>query len=197
MGWFRRKTEPNEELENIQLALVALRVELDRERAEGAATRERLQELETKAAETNVPEFQPAVADPTSWASPEPELSLADVRRRAEQMGATTDAHSRELVDVHARLTAVDARLAELTDTITNQLSEIGQDIDRLQAAGDGRADETASQVTAELDPSVLDGRFDELRENQTRIANEQARFAKSLHEQLAALADDLRRTTR
>ena len=42
MGWFRRNNEANEELEKIQLALVALRVELDRERAEGATTRERL-----------------------------------------------------------------------------------------------------------------------------------------------------------
>ena len=193
MGWFRRNNQANEDLEKVQLALAALQVELDRERTDSATTRRRIQDLETKAATT-----ADVVADAASWSSPTPELSIGQVRALAEQASATTEAHSRELVDVHARLTAVDARLAELTDTITNQLGEIAHDLDRLESASGRTGDTTGERQTdTEVDSTALDGRFDELRANQTRIANEQARFAKSLHEQLAALADELRRAAR
>ncbi len=128
----------------------------------------------------------------TTWDSPAQGRSLDDVQRLADETAAITAGHGEELAAVHSHLASVDARISELTQTMTNQLQEIGQEIDRLgdAATGDSSAPPAATVELAE-------DRLDELRENQVRIANEQARFAKALHEQLAELADEWRRAGR
>ncbi len=187
MGWFRRQAQADEELEKLQLSLASLRIELDRERADNVTTRQRLSDLETGRA-TTAAEPPPAPAL-TTWDSPSQGRSLDDVRHLADETAAVTAGHGEELAALHSHLASVDARISELTQTMTNQLQEVGQEIDRLGAAGTGHS-------SAQPGPTVelAEERFDELRENQVRIANEQARFAKALHEQLAELADEWRR---
>ncbi len=189
MGWFRRQAQADEELEKLQLSLASLRIELDRERADNATTRQRLSDLETGRATTTTMAEPPPAPATTTWDTPAQGRSLDDVRRLAEETSAMTAGHGDELAAVRSHLASVDARIGELTQTMTNQLREISQEIDRLGEAATGQP---AAEPTAAVE--IAEERFDELRENQVRIANEQARFAKALHEQLAALADEWRR---
>jgi hypothetical protein len=90
--------------------------------------------------------------------------------------------------ELEARLDALGARLDELDGRITsvstelaNQLSELGNELDALNAKPPGEA----------LDEATVDG----LRDAQTRLANEQARYQIAFREDLARLAEQLRRT--
>jgi chromosome segregation ATPase len=192
VGWFRRQAQADEELEKLQLSLASLRIELDRERADNATTRQRLSDLETGRATTTTAVEPPPAPSSTAWDTPTQGRSLDDVRRLAEETAAITVGHGEDLAAVRAHLASVDARISELTQTMTNQLQEIGQQVDRLGESATGRS---SAQPAATIE--IADDRFDELRENQVRIANEQARFAKALHEQLAELADEWRRAGR
>lgn len=201
MGWFRRQAQANEELEKLQLSLVALRVELDRERADNAATRQRLGHLETvqaalAATTTNSPPNTITAQPPpapvaTDWDSPTQGRSLDDVRRLAEETNATAAGHGEELDAVRSHLATVDARIEELTQAMNNQLQEISQEIEHLGGAATGDGVQPGATI------EIVEERFTELRQNQIRIANEQARFAKALHEELATLADEWRRSGR
>ena len=192
MGWFRRQAQADGELEKLQLSLASLRIELDQERAENAATRQRLGDLETARATTTTASAPPPAPTSTAWDMPAQGRSLDDVQRLAEETAAITAGHGEELAELHSHLASVDARISELTQAVTNQLQEIGQEVDRLGEAATGQSSEPPA-ATVEL----AEERLDELRKNQIRIANEQARFAKALHEQLAELADEWRRAGR
>jgi hypothetical protein len=194
VGWFRRQGQTNEELEKLQLSLASLRIELDRERADNDATRQRLSELETARATTTV-SGPPTAPSSTPWDTPSQGTSLDDVLRLAEETSATTAGHGEELAAVRSHLATVDARISEITQAMTNQLQEISQEIDHLGDAAAARS--SAQPLVSTGTADISEERFDELRQNQVRIANEQARFAKALHEQLAALADEWRRTGR
>jgi len=66
-----------------------------------------------------------------------------------------------------------------MTTAITNQLHELDSEIERLASTADAASAETVS----------------ELRANQVRIASEQARYAIALRQDLAELAELLRRS--
>jgi hypothetical protein len=80
----------------------------------------------------------------------------------------------------------VEDRLGSMGTELANQISELGRDLDALAAAsaegGDG---------LAEIDTQTL---IDELRSGQVRLANEQARYEIAFRQDLAALAEQLRR---
>jgi chromosome segregation ATPase len=95
----------------------------------------------------------------------------AEVTERAGTVGALTE----RVAALHARVTSVSTELA-------NQLNELGHDIDGL-----------ASQAHTNGNGEVALG---ELRDGQVRLANEQARYQIAFREDLARLADDVRRVT-
>jgi predicted nucleic acid-binding Zn-ribbon protein len=97
-----------------------------------------------------------------------------DIARRAVELDAVRGG-LRALED---RLHGVDARVTHMTTAITNQLHELDSEIDRLAKTADAASAETVS----------------ELRANQVRIAGEQARYAIALRQDLAELAEMLRR---
>ncbi|MFM7046680.1 MAG: hypothetical protein ACKOXX_02090 [Actinomycetota bacterium] len=98
-----------------------------------------------------------------------------DLARRASQVDELrTSIHALE-----ERLTGVDSRVTHMTTAITNQLHELDSEIERLAQTADAASAETVSQ----------------LRANQVRIANEQARYAITLRQDLAELAELLRRS--
>jgi chromosome segregation ATPase len=88
-------------------------------------------------------------------------------------MRARVDAIAEQLDALEGRLTSVSAQLA-------NQLSELGNDIEALNNRPPGTP--------------VDDGTIDELRDTQTRLASEQARYQIAFREDLARLAEQLRR---
>ena len=80
---------------------------------------------------------------------------------------------------VVAQLTALDARITSVSTELANQLRELGGDIDALGARPPAAVDE---------------GSLEEVRDTQVRLANEQARYQIAFREDLADLAERLRR---
>lgn len=76
------------------------------------------------------------------------------------------------------RLSGVDGRVTHMSEALTNQLHELDDEIERLSNTADSASADTVNQ----------------LRANQIRIANEQARYAIALRQDLAELAELLRR---
>lgn len=91
----------------------------------------------------------------------------AEVGAIREQLDRLTD-----------RLNGIDARVASISTELANQINEISADLDRLGDAGP-----PAERVV------------DELRDAQERLASEQARYQIAFRQDLAELADRLRRT--
>jgi hypothetical protein len=86
----------------------------------------------------------------------------------------------RRLEELSAKVAHLDARVTAVSTELANQLTELGHDIDALgsRPPDDGQG------------PA-----FGELRDGQVRLANEQARYQMAFREDLARLADDLKRS--
>ena len=98
-----------------------------------------------------------------------------DLARRASQV----DELRGSIRALEERLTGVDSRVTHMTTAITNQLHELDSEIEKLAQMTDAASAEAVGQ----------------LRANQVRIANEQARYAITLRQDLAELAELLRRS--
>ena len=103
---------------------------------------------------------------------------LLALRAELERRGEEIDAVHLDLRALTDRLGGVDDRVTQMTAAITNQLHELDADIEKLSAMADAASAETVN----------------ELRANQVRIATEQARYAIALRQDLAELAELLRR---
>ena len=90
-------------------------------------------------------------------------------------------------------------RVAELASTLTNQLSELGGELDAIERSMVRRLQELEAHVAASQKHGAAvssatngdrppDEVLDELRANQVRIANELARFSIAVREEMAAL---------
>jgi hypothetical protein len=86
----------------------------------------------------------------------------------------------RRLDELASKLADLDARVTSVSTELANQIAELGSDLDAL----DQRPPDAAS------DGAVVD----ELRDGQVRLANEQARYQIAFREDLARLAEQLRR---
>lgn len=97
-----------------------------------------------------------------------------------ERLGPACDTSiDQRLSALAARLETLDDRITSVSAELTNQLTELGNDIDGLASRSDGTLDAQA---------------VGDLRRTQTRLATEQARYQLAFREDLARLADQLRR---
>lgn len=78
------------------------------------------------------------------------------------------------------KIAIIDTRLTTMTTELSHQLHELGSEIESLAQA----SQETASREALE-----------QLRVNQTRIANEQARYEIAFRQDLAEIIEQIRRT--
>ncbi len=107
--------------------------------------------------------------------------SLRDeLARRTEALG---DVATRT-VGLDERVGAIDVRLTAMTNELGRQIHELGGDIERL-AAGAPQAGGPAAEI--------VEG----LRAGQVRMANEQARYEIAFRQDLAELAEEIRRLVR
>lgn len=104
---------------------------------------------------------------------------LNSLRGEVEQRGADISSMRSQLNVLEERLINADVRVTQITTALTNQLHEIDTELDRLTQTADAASAETVTQ----------------LRANQVRIASEQARYAITLRQDLAELAELLRKT--
>jgi tetrahydromethanopterin S-methyltransferase subunit G len=136
---------------------------------EYAALRSRVDALQARL-ETPI---APPPPPPTTPPEPEPAVDpaeLDEIRARIEAL--------------HDRVTTMDARVTSISTELANQLTELSGDVDALSRR------EPAEPVPA----TDLDGVVDEIRDAQTRLANEQARYQIAFRQDLADLAERLRR---
>jgi hypothetical protein len=188
-------------IDALQQELIALRTRLDDSEAERVALIERIGTMERQASErradveARLAEIPPPAASQSLAAVDERVSTLdaarAELTRRLDEFVAATNTHR----------SRIEARLAEVSGHVTNQIDELGGEIEaaRTQAA-EAFATATKAQLLAEeaasrpdVAPEVLDG----LTSAQARLASEQVRYDLALRAELAELADRLRRANR
>lgn len=113
---------------------------------------------------------------------------IDDLGRRLDDADGTAAPHPLDADDVrqlHAKLDAVTERISELDQRITaistelaNQITELSGELDAIDGSS-----------------APADDVVDELRDAQTRLAGEQARYQIAFRQDLADLADRLKRT--
>jgi len=113
------------------------------------------------------------------------DTALDEIRAQADATPERDpDAEFRaQLGQLAEKVGAIDSRVNQVSLELTNQLTELSGDLDRASASAD--ALDAIEQLTSQLD-DVTGG--------QQRLANEQARYAIQFREDLAELADRLRR---
>jgi hypothetical protein len=105
---------------------------------------------------------------------------LADQLRQLADRVDVTDSTSRQ---THAQVAALEQRIDSVGQELANQISELGRDID-------GLAERTADVASGTVSDEVMAA----LRGGQIKLANEQARYEIAFREDLAALAEQVRR---
>lgn len=166
MGWFRKTLMNAEELAQVKLEIAQLRAAIDKHDSATAGTSDA--SSNDGAAEASAP--APALSDLVSRIDA---LDLDAAGRGDGEIAGRLDAMAAQLSSLDARVTSVSTELA-------NQISELGHDIDALhqRANNEPVADE------------VIDG----VRNAQERLAAEQARYQIAFREDLARLAEQLKR---
>jgi DNA repair exonuclease SbcCD ATPase subunit len=137
-------------------------------------------------------------------APPSPGTSLTEVQDMVRRLADRVDGLDARQLQDHERLSL---RLEELTTQFSNQLVEMGHELDgghqqvaSQLAAQEQRLEELAA---ATANGSSADGQngtaelVEELRANQVRIANDLARHEIAFRQDLAALAELVSRTRR
>jgi len=106
--------------------------------------------------------------------------ALADQLGQLAERVATTDSAARRTGE---QVAALEQRLDSVGTELANQLSELGRDID-------GLAKHAAQAASGTVDEAVIES----LRNGQIKLANEQARYEIAFREDLAVLAENLRK---
>ena len=118
----------------------------------------------------------------------------------AERVAISSD-DARQAKDQAASL---HERISNVSTELANQLGELSREIDGLAADGAGRSRGPATQQTTAMPPPapIFDPSqtmpaelVDQLRHSQVRLANEQARYEIAFRQDLAMLAEQVRRS--
>ncbi len=105
---------------------------------------------------------------------------LAEQLQQLAQRVDVSDASARQ---THEQVAALEQRVDSVGQELANQISELGRDID-------GLAERTADVAAGTVSDEVMAA----LRGGQIKLANEQARYEIAFREDLAALAEQVRR---
>ena len=144
----------------------------------------------------------PALPGPdAALAPPAPGTSLTEVQDLVRSLAERVDGLDARQVQDHERLSL---RLEELTTQFSNQLVEMGHELDgghqhvaSQLAAQEQRLEELAAAAAAAGRQNGEAALVEELRANQVRIANDLARHEIAFRQDLAALAELVNRTRR
>ena len=104
---------------------------------------------------------------------------VARLREMLDEQSSSLDAQRARSSEIAGRLGEIETRVGSLGGELSRQLHELSREMDELTAkAAD---DDTVARLA-------------EIRESQVRLATEQARYEYAFREDLARLADELRR---
>jgi hypothetical protein len=172
MGLFKRRSEDPGELERLRTGLSELRQRLDQVDAEKVELGSKVRSLSDRLERPiTAPPPEPP-ARPAPPVPPEPAGSSIDA--------AELEAVRAQIARLTVRLEALDRRLTTVSTELANQLGELSSDIESLGKRAEANV----------IDEALLA----ELRDAQTRLANEQARYQIAFRQDLAEIADSLRR---
>jgi hypothetical protein len=180
MSLFRRHDERDKRLEAVAEQLT----DLDR----------RLADAQT---ENNSLQLRLAAIEHRPLPAPAPQPDVNDLATRVRTLlgEPPPPIDPRRVDELEASTERLQLRVAELASVVTNQLGELGGELDAIEHAVTRRLKELEARAEQ---PSVVDAPhsngalredvLDELRGNQVRIANELARFSIAVREEMAAL---------
>ena len=108
---------------------------------------------------------------------------LATLVAQIQQIADADSSRGTQLESVMSQLRQLDGRIGQIGNEVTHQLTELSTDIDKLGH----RTQDLSEHIDhlAEL-PSVVD----EVRSDQARLANEQARYEIAFRQDLAEVAE-------
>lgn len=168
MSWFKKRTTDPAEMDRLRSEIAAMGARLEATVATEHALDDRVRHLTTR---LDTP-MSPPPSEPPPGPPPGPPPAPAPVIDPAEL--ADVRHQVQRIVD---RVDELDARITSISVELANQISELSGDVESLGGA---------APPTDEV--------LDELRDAQTRLAGEQARYQIAFRQDLAALADRLRR---
>lgn len=146
-------------------------------------TAARIAAVETQAAAA---EIQAAAAEAQARSADERASSAAEQAATADERATSADERA---AAVGERVDVVDGRLTQVATELANQLTELSGEIDAAATTGGGQPPGIVDQSVG-LDPELVE----ELIDAQERLANEQARYQIAFRQDLADLADRLKR---
>ncbi len=128
---------------------------------------------------------------PTETPPPPPAVGDGDVAAPAT---ADQDELQRRVTALSESMAAMDDRISNISTELANQLTELGAELDAAsrRAEAGGTVDEDA--LVAHVERAVEQA-MDEIQGGQERLAAEQARYQIQFRQDLADLAERLRRT--
>ena len=165
MGLFKKRADPAE-MEAIKADIAAMAARLDQADAEKAELGTRVQKLTSR---LETPISTPPSEPPPSLPSP--------VEQKPPMTDAELDILRARVQRLADRLEQVDARITSISTELANQLTELSGDVESI-SVNQPAPDEVVSEI----------------RDAQVRLAGEQARYQIAFREDLAALAERLRR---
>lgn len=192
MGLFRKPRVDPEELERIKEQVRYMRQHFDKAKSGGDVSA-RLDTIESTnaAMHEQVGTFNELAgrlsdigdrlesADTNGSVQP----AIDDLTKRLDEVSAQLTEWTSQHEELRTGLATLDERITSVSTELANQITELGNDIEALNTRGAGGA---------EAEPA----RVDELRTGQERLANEQARYQIAFREDLARLAEQLRRAS-
>jgi hypothetical protein len=197
------KTAKQQDLVTLQAELAALSERLEAAETAKRALEERLAALDTatrQLAEKPAPPPDPALVARVDsltgkvmmveQSAAQAAAGLADIAQLAERLAAN-DAAVRATTE---QLSTLEQRITSVSVELANQINELGSDIDALAALPAGAS--TGGTEPGSLS-TLSDEVLDALRSAQVRLASEQARYEIAFREDLAALAEQIRRAAR
>lgn len=179
MGLFKKRAADLAEIERLKAEIAAMSARLEAADRRLDDANRRLDVVDTTEAELGArvqgivtrldtpiapPPEPPPIAPPPAPPSVDAD-EFVEVRNRLDQ--------------IVTRLDGVDARITAVSTELAHQIDELSGEVDAAAARG---TDAPATEVV------------EELRDAQTRLANEQARYQIAFRQDLADLADRLRR---
>lgn len=172
MPRFRRRADNPDEVAQLRAEVAGMAARLAAADAAAEARAERADRARQSLAQFSSPAAA-ATATPTATAAPTATPLPADPPppiARAADLDALRDELATQVAALDARLQAIDARITAVTTELANQLAELGAESD------------------IPGDTAVA------LRQAQTRLANEQARYQIAFRDDLARLAEQIRK---
>ena len=107
--------------------------------------------------------------------------TMKTLEQRVGRLDDERSALADKLQEIADRAEAVDVRLTTVSTELARQIDELGSEVNRDNPAG--------------VDSDAITEIFTELRDGQTRLANEQARYQIAFRQDLANLVEQLRRS--